>query len=453
MFLSSFPKEYVGKEFEIDCVDIEIRGSEDFTPSIFKGSGIIRGDKNGRLRFKVYNQLQVDKKMFDYLKLLKESNDPNEKICRLKILAYDGTEWSGGWTIPEVILYQSPYLKIEGELDQLTTRVTKLKGDTTRNTTELVFSEYPDLPFTGSIKVQRIRGDEVISTSYGKDHHEVKFEDTIILFRESFDKSRLHIEAGNTDGFTPPFVETWIMEALIFVTARMLHPRMVIRHFEKDALVILKSTPQNVLSGMLPPFSRTPETEDAFWHAFCAYLSKCKETQQFELLELTRGFYELCLASKGTLQGFLISLSLYIEYCINLMFSSSKSGSKEDNEYKMKVKNLIQYVDEWNLDDDIRNRAKGLLTMLNTPSLSKQMDILIEQKVITKTHKKVWQNARPYLAHGNIIDFTKEEEFWHIRNYLISMVYRLMFKIIGYRGIVTDYNGKEFNYCIYEWRE
>jgi len=450
-FLSSFPRNYVGKAFEIDCVDIEIQGFEDFRPPIFKGPGVIQGDKAGRLKYKVYNQLQVNQEIFDYLKQLKESDNPQEKVCRLCVHAYDGTEWSGGWSIPEISLYQSPYLLIEGEFDQLTTRVVKLKGDTTRNSTELVFAEYPDFPFAGAAKVQRIRGQEVVSTSYGNDHHDVNFEDTTIQFKESFDKSRLHVEAGHTKKFSAPYVETWIMEALIITTARLVHPRMVIRHFEEDALVTIKATPQNALSGMMPPFRSSPETRVEFWQLFCAYLSKCKVMQQFELLELTRGFYELCLASKGTLQGFLISLSLYIEFCVNLIFLSLENETAEEEEYKKKVKDLIQFIGDWKLDETIQNRAKGLLSMLNTPSISKRMDILVKQEVITKTHKKIWKDARPYLAHGNVIDFTKEQEFWHIRNYLISMVYRLIFKIIGYKGLVLDYNGNEFNYSIYEW--
>ena len=453
IFLSSLSEMYVGKQFEIDCVDIEIHSFEDNQPPIFKGPGVIRGDRAGRLKYKVYNQIQVNEGIFDYLKRIREHDDSKRTNIRLFAKAYDGIEWNGGWSIPAVNLYEAPYLLIDGEFDQLATRVNKLEGDRTINSTELVFADHLKLPFAGTLKVESFHDEEVISTSFWRDHHELTFEDTSILFQESSDRSRLHVEARHGERFTPPYVENWITEALIFVTARMTYPRMVIRHFEKDALVFIRATPTDIESGMPPPFFGEPSTKEAFWESFCAYLSKCKSLQQFETLELTNGFCELCLASKGTLQGFLISLSIYIEFCVNLIFSSLKSGAADEDEYRKKVEDLVQHVSVWDRDDTIRERAEGLLSMLYTPSLPKRMDILIEQGVITEMHKMIWKKARPYLAHGNVIDFRKEEEFWHFRNYLISMVYRLIFRIIGYKGLVLDYDGRKFGHIVYEWND
>jgi hypothetical protein len=59
VFLSSLAEKYVGKQIEIDCVDVQIHRFEDNQPPIFKGPGVIRGDKAGRLSYKVYNQIQV----------------------------------------------------------------------------------------------------------------------------------------------------------------------------------------------------------------------------------------------------------------------------------------------------------------------------------------------------------------------------------------------------------
>jgi hypothetical protein len=302
--------------------------------------------------------------------------------------------------------------------------------------------------------VKRFHGDKVISTSVWGDYHNIIFGDSSISMQESTDKERTHVTASHTDGFTAPYAENWITEALIFITARMFYPRMVIRHFEKDALIFIRATPQNTMSGMPPPFSRALENRESTWKAFCAYLSKCKSYQQFDFLEITKGFYELILASKGTLQGFLISLALYVEFCVNHIFSSARDKTcAEEDEYRKKVDDFLQHIDTWQGDDMIRERANGLLSMLHTPSLPKRMDALIEQGVITETHKKIWKKARPYLAHGNVVDFSKEEQFWHFRNYLISMVYRLIFRIIGYKGIVLDYDGSEFRFVRYEWYE
>jgi hypothetical protein len=453
VFLSSLPEKYVGKQIEIDCVNVEIHRFEDNQPPIFKGPGVIRGDKAGRLSYKVYNQIQVNEEIFTYLKQIREENDPKKTNLRLFAKGYDGMKWNGGWSIPALNIFQAPYLLVEGKFDQLGARVEKLEGNRTTNSTELVFSDHFDLPLAGTVRVESFHGEEVISTSFWGDHHKIAFDDSVIRFQKSSDKSRLHVTASDGDQFTPPYVENWIAEALTFITARIIYPRMIIRHFEKDALVFIRATPRSIESGMLPPFSGGPDTRDSFWKAFCAYLGKCKSVQQFEPLEMTKGFSELCLAGKGTLQGFLISLSIYVEFCVNLIFSSLENGTSEESDYKKKVEDLVQHVGAWDRDDAIKERAKGLLSMLYKPSLPKRMDVLVEQGVITETQKKIWKKARPYLAHGNVIDFKKEEEFWHIHNHLISMVYRLIFRIIGYRGFVLDYDGSKFGHIPYEWND
>lgn len=446
MFLSSFAEKYVGKEFIIDCVDIEIKGFSDHQPPIFKGPGQIRGDRSGRLTYKVYNQFPVTNDIFQFLKTIKESDDPKEKNIRLKAIAYDGTKWSGSRSIPEVNLFQAAYLLVTGEFDQLKTRVEKLVGDKKINCTELVFDANFDVPFGGTVKIQHFHGEDVIQTSWWGDHHKLIFEGVPILFQKSFDKVRLHVEACHTKGFEPPFAENWITEALVFSTARVIHPRMVIRHFKDDALVTIKSTPISIQNGMIPPFSSAPDTGEMFWKSFCAYLSKCKSVGEFENLKLTTGFYELCLASKGTLQGLLIPLSLYIEFCVKEIFSSSNNVETMEGEYKRKIEGLLQHVSAWDQDDAIKARAIGLLSNLNNPSIPQLIDILVEQGVLTITHKKVWKKARPFLAHGNIIDFSRQEEFWHYRNYLFSMMYRLIYRIIGYKGLVLDYDGSKFTH-------
>jgi hypothetical protein len=455
VFLSTLPEKYVGKQIEIDCVDVEIHRFEDNQPPIFKGPGVIIGDKAGRLSYKVYNQIPVTQEIFAYLKQIIEENDPRKTNLRLFAKAYDGMEWNGGWSIPALNIFQAlqPYLLVRGDFDQLASRVAKIEGERLSNCTELVFANHVDLPFAGTVRINAFHGEEVISTSFRRDHHEVTLDDSIIKFQESSDESRLHVIASNGDRFTPPYVENWITEAMTFITARLVYPRMTIRHFEKDALVFIRATPRSTESGMPPPFSGGRATHDAFWKAFCAYLSNCKSAQQFEPLEMTKGFSELCLASKGTLQGFLISLSVYIEFCVNLIFSLSEANTTEEDEYKKKVKDLVQHVSGWDRDNTIRNRAKGLLSMLYAPSLPNRMDVLVNEGVITETQKNVWEKARPYLAHGNLIDFKREEEFWHIRSHLISMVYRLMLRIVGYRGLDLDYDGSKFGHVPYDWKD
>lgn len=451
VFINNLIEKYVGRAFEIDCLDIEIHRFQDDTPPLFKGPGIIRGDNAGSLSFKLYNQIPITKDTFHFFKQVQTGCEPESINVSLVAKDYDGIKWHGGWSIPEANVFQLAQVQnfiVHGEFHQLAARIEKVKGDHDKDLTEIVFAGALNLPLSGTIHEKQYHGSEVISTQIWNDHHNLTFKDSSIIFQESDDHALTYITASYHEQFAAPYVENWITEALIFITGRLVYPRMVIRHFENDALVFIRETPKITESGMPPPFSREPQVRECTWEVFLSYLLKSKETRSFDFLQITKGFAELILASTGTLQGFLISLVLYVENCINQIFSEKTVNC---NDYRKAVKDIMDHIDKWEGEGDIKKRAKGLLSMLNTPSISKHMDVLIKQGVIREVHKQNWEKARPYLAHGGIIDFSKSEEFWHFRNYFISMAYRLTFRILGYKGKVIDYDDNNFQFVDFKW--
>lgn len=452
VFISSLIEKYSGKIFEMDCHDIEIHPFKDNQPILFKGPGIISGSSSGKLSFKLYNQLPVTKDTFDFIKKIHSAE--NTEAVNVKLLAedYDGVKWNGAWSVPEINFFQKDNFIITGQFAQIATRINKIDGDKEVDITELVYIGSLDLPFSGNVHEKRFHGDEVISTKVWNDHHEIFFNDSTITFQESSDRAKTSVKAKHRNGFSPPYTENWIAEALIFSTAKMIYPRITIRHFENDALIFIRETPEVRMSAMPPVFFGSPIIKKNTWEVFLSYLKKCAELNQFDFLQLSRGFFEVLLASRGTVQGFLISLSLFIENCINHIFETPKNMDENKERYS-KIQDLIHYVEKWEGSEDLKSRAKGLLSMLNTPSTSNRMNHLIEAGVINSEHKRVWNRARPYLAHGGLVDFSKDDEFWHIRNYLISMAYRISLCIIDYKGKVLDYNGKEFVFVDFLWAQ
>ena len=174
--LSSFPEKYVGNQFEIDCVEIEVLGFDDNQPPIFKGPGFIRGDKDGQFSYKIYNQITVNKEICDYIRGIKEDGDPKEINIRLNAKAYDGTKWGGSWSIPKIEINAIPYLLINGELDQLSTRVSKQKGNKIEDYTELIYSDDLAIPLVRKGEIKNLDGGDITLNSYQGDHYNVNFE-------------------------------------------------------------------------------------------------------------------------------------------------------------------------------------------------------------------------------------------------------------------------------------
>lgn len=446
MFINSLVEKCVGKSFEIDCVDIKIY-LEDIQLPIFKGPGVIIGDLSGRLSYKIYNQIKTNEDIFRFINNVRENDEPEKTYFNLYAEDYKGVKWAGSPSIPKLNHFQLPYSLVWGKFDQLYTCVEKIMGDTTNNITELVYTGALRLPFGGAVKEKRFHDEIVISTSYWNDHHKMSFGNSSIFFLESIDHLRTNVKVTHNGEFSAPNIEKWLVEALIFITARNIYPRMVIHHYENCSEVSIKSTYVDTLSGMPSPFMGSSKAEKSTWEVFSAYLSKCKSSQKSEQSELTKLFLELIQASKGTLQGHLGSLAIYVEFCINQIFPSHDNGSQED------VEIFLKYVKDWKGDEEIKKRAEGLLSRLNSPSLPKKMDILIKEGVISEEHKEFWKSARNFLMHGKVIDFSSEDKYENYRNHLISMIYRLTFRLLAYKGFVLDYDGKNFNVVPFMWNE
>lgn len=166
------------------------------------------------------------------------------------------------------------------------------------------------------------------------------------------------------------------------------------------------------------------------WELFTLYLAKCEEAQQFESIDLTRVFQEVILASTGTVQAFVLSLALCIENSVGQL---SDSLGLEVGDVAQ-IKELRQYVQQWQGDEAVKSRALGLLSMLGTKSTSAALNKLERDGTIDAQHIQAWKKIRPILAHGGIIRDPFDPIFWQSRNLLIDMTYRLIYRLIGYRG-------------------
>ena len=446
VFITSLIEKLVGRDFEIECHDIEVHGIRDHSPPLFKGPGVIRGQKKGAISFRFHNQIEISKE--DFLLLSDQGNQ--NLITQVRVFAkdYDNIHWEGGWSVPNFQIQKSYKVIVYGQFDQLSTRVERYESDIRNNTTELIFSGIPNLPLTEWVEERRLhRGEEIFYRSWC-DRHELEFNKSNIQFYSGNSNNLFHIRAENSDEFSFPFVENWIPEALTLVTASLVYPRMVIRHFENDALIFLRNTPPETQSTMPPAIIGSLELREELWKIFTTYLEECVSRNQFEHLVTTKIFSEVIIASTGTLQAFVLSLSVCVENLAGQLADefNIKTLSKKESQ------DLRNYVKDWKGNEDLKDRAMGLLSMLGSPSTNQILKALQEESVIEKEHIEAWRKIRHTLAHGGIINFHKDEDFLQKRNLLISMVYRLIFRKIGYKGLITNHASPDVESIDFQWK-
>ncbi len=429
-------KSLAGKQFEIDCSEIAVHGILDHHPPLYKGPGVIIGGKKGTIAFRLHNQIETTEEALSSLRPI-EKGGLGEPVNQVRVFAkdYRGIDWTGGWAIPGIEYSLMPHFMVNGEFDLLGTRIEKSEGDKKKNVTEIVFGEKLNLPMTELIEERRYRGEEVVFSKVWRDRHEMDFNGARITFFENNADNSTHVLAEANGGLQFTLTENWLAEALSFIRARRTYPRIAIRHFEKDALFFLRNTPSDTRSGMPAPVLGSPSTLQLLWPLFSAYLSECVRREKFGSMELSQILTEVIIASTGTTQAFVLSLAVCVENLVGQLINQLNINVPD----KDVVKSLSEHVEKWDGDPLVKSRALGLLTSLRTKPTQAALRILKEQDVVEDRHINAWKKIRPILAHGGTIEYPITEDLLEKQNALISMVYRLALRIIGYKGKITDH--------------
>lgn len=427
----------VGKAFEIDCPDIQVLGIRDSDFRLYKGPGVIVGAKRGPISFRLHNQIDMSAGALESMRPI-ENGKLGAPVNQVRVFAkdYSGIDWVGGWAVPNIEYARTSQFMVSGDFSQLTTDIQKSENDKKTDVTEIVFADKLNLPMTQVVEEKRVRGDEIILSRTWRDRHELDFNGARVEFFESSSADRTHIIAEHKGGLQPPYCEVWLAEALGFIRARLAYPRIAIRHLEKDALVFIRNTPGDTRSDMLRPILGPPSVSLLLWKLYSAYLAECVKHQKYGSMELTQVLDEVIIASTGTLQAFVLSLAVCVENLVNKL-SKEISIEVPDTET---ITSLIEHMDQWEGAIDVKERTKRMLPSLGNVPAQASLRVLRDQGVIEDKHIKAWSKIRNTLAHGGMVEYPLSPDLWEKRNTLISMVYRLVLRIIGYRGQVTDHS-------------
>jgi len=433
-FTSTYIEKLVGKDFEVKCHTIVVNDSNDHSPPVFSGPGVIKGSAYGEMSFQLHNQLQIPKYISEFIDDLRNRDEQ----YRFRAWDYQDEEWSGAWFLPSVTFHNAAdknRFMVSGEFSQLSIILKKFSTDTQKNQTQILFSENPNLP-TGRRRLEkRESGSSETTIVESEDWEELSFGGSTFTLCEDANSGLFHIVATHSETFKPTYLENWIPEALSFVMGNLIYPRMVIRHFDDRSLVFVRDLPPPKESGIEACVPKWMHTKNVFWEIFQTYMLYLARREEFEQLPTSQIFGEVIYASRATLQSFILSLAVCAENLIQQLMPNLDLNKPD----KAQIKLITTQVGKAKVNSDLRDRAIGLLSMLNRPSLNEAGKLLIRQGVLCDEHIQAWKRTRNHLAHGGLIEFPISDDLWQDRHFLVGMVYRLIYQIIGYKGKIADY--------------
>jgi hypothetical protein len=432
--VESILQQTLGRPFEIECPTVRIMGRHDSDEPFFKGPGVLRGGIDGPIQFRIFDHLPPLRE--DNLRILKAIN--SREPMRLFATDLDFTEWSGGCFSPS-LGFDTGRDTVSGTFPQLSTRVKLTTGSEERNSTALFYAENLSLPRPEPIKISA--ADKAEKSSKRFDLHSIHRDGFRIVFSDNLEFGGTQVFAETRVDLSPPIAEMALAESVEYILCRPCRPRVTVRYFEDDALVFIRECRVQVRTGLPGPLRDSPVEFQSIWDVFYAFLSQYFNRTEFAPPETSRILQEVIRASTGTMHGFVASLVLGAEGLTQQIFKDGPSMTDPESE------SLLKHIRSW---DGSAARKNGLLSLVSTPSTASLLYKLEKHGVVTGDQIKIWKVLRPNIAHGDVIDYA-DEKLWQNRNLLIAMFHRLILRLIGYRGPITDFSTDDLRTIEFDW--
>ena len=427
-------QQTLGRPFEIECPTVRIMGRQDFDEPFFKGPGVLRGGIDGPIEFRIFDYLPPARE--DNVRILKAIN--SREPMRLFATDLNFTEWSGGWFSPS-LGFHGGCDTVSGTFPQLSTRVKLTTGSEERNSTAIFYAENLSLPRPEPIKISA--GDTVEKNPKRFDLHSIHRDGFRIVFSDNLEFGGTQVVAETRADLPPPIAEMALAESIEYILCRSCRPRVTVRYFEDDALVFIRECRVQVRTGLPGPLRGSPVEFRSVWEVFYAFLSQYFNRKDLAATESSRILQEVIRASTGTMHAFAASLVLGVEGLAQEIFDG------QPRELDSETKSLLEHIKCWGGSPD---RKSGLLSLVSSTSTASLLYKLKSNSVVTGDQISIWKVFRNKIAHGEVIDYA-DEKLWQNRNMLIAMFHRLILRVIGYRGPITDFSTDDLRTIEFNW--
>jgi hypothetical protein len=200
-----------------------------------------------------------------------------------------------------------------------------------------------------SATVTEIKRDgEILLQRRSVDHAKMSDGEFSTEIREDLDSGMTEVIARNQSKLRPPFAEIGLSDSVVYLLCRINRPRVVVRSFDKDALVIIRECNRNPRTGLPDPIRGHPDRPKLCWRIFAAFLRQYLDWRELSPVLTASLIYEVISASNGSVHGFVAALVLAIENLFNQLAAPPSESSREA------FKSLRGHLDQWPGDPEMK---------------------------------------------------------------------------------------------------
>jgi hypothetical protein len=427
-------------KFSIDFACIKVSSKSDQHDICYEGPGSVSMGEDGTFSMKMYHAFEETQNPLD---LWSENakhmfqRTPGQIIPEHAFYSFEGIDMSGKEWVAEHLAV-NPRFSLPSVGAVITAQIKTLSCTTKKQQRELSSSDELlgirlitkgkyDFPWNTFVKENNTTSLSECKITVACSECNVRnFNDKYIQLTKYFPLNQ-------------PLGYKVLIEAFNIALGEILTPTIIIESGKDKTTTRLfsVSVAANV-KKILPPFkTNSPHSSHHFSEFVNAY---CNNTPE-PLTDLYNSWERCLKENQSLIENSCLILTVAIEGILKKYFSDLDTSQIS----KDKAEETLEKIKALNLEENIFNRIKGMLTSSQHANPKKILTKLIEDAVITKEMSKAWVSLRNLSAHadkfqGNEIDFSKIQKALNNMHTCLALLYRLIFKHVKYTGEYTDYS-------------
>jgi hypothetical protein len=416
-----------GGTLELICPEMELLVCPSYSEIAVKGSGVIRSDEIGRLYFRMISPFSPTnprpKSLFGS-KPIGELYEADDQVM-LRAVDENGVEWrSNQLRIDLRNQIPLPNYQIRNNLTSIMNSHERTKME--HSFARILIPNAPSLPFDGFTETRQLVGERLVGSSSTLDRHDHVADGGKVVFRR--DENNFLSVLAVQDMPIPPTWPGLMCHALSFAMAQTLVPAVIVREFDDRADISLHSGPFWRYSSMIHspvPFT-DPKGRNNFWRLvqlFFEHIEK-QPPEPNPLLEELEGIRR---GSQGSLQTACLALAVGLESISGLLLRDEFSSRVRP----VSVQPLLDYLNSWQGDAGIKDRAKGALSGLASVGVPDLMYAWANMAGVDNALVDAWKKLRNTTAHGKTVT---QESGWLLYCSAIELLHRMVAYAVGYDG-------------------
>jgi hypothetical protein len=442
-------KRLADRTFELKCPTMQLVITPDYTVSVFEGTGRVWFDGSGHMRFSMLCKLTPSELERKWLPRLHMLGLPPERYpeaatdyLQLRVRDLQGRDWTSNWLIPCASFPErSGYIEIYGGIESMSSFQKTPKAENTGRA-EFVLLDKTQLPLTKMTETQTWQDGDLVRFSEGLNREVIEASGIRVHFEESPQNKSLRCTIVPTGGGQLlNNISLYVVQALRFMMSKPYHPAYYVQEWpDRQVIHIDGRIGDAPKSNLMPPFS-PGDVKDypAMWAIFASYLEYLLRNSNgiahFHPISLE--YAGVMQASKGSLEGFALALSVAVEGVLEICRKLSES--EDSSHAKPNIEALVDHIKDWRGDDRLVERAVGAVRSFTGSSAVDKLRRLSELNVINEEYIARWKELRNKCAHGGAYIESDKLQIEALVKSATTLLHRIVLHEIGYNGPSTDY--------------